>query len=340
MFDMWSSKYVSAKIDKRLQYYLIGCFFGCILLAILPKPFNVNRSATGGRSSSLNIDYPFIYTDGYQRTIELDDPPKRIISLAPGITEIVYDINASEYLVANTLDCKYPKEARNLPKVGSSVRSNYENILQYKPDLILGDLLRPSLEYKQMADLGLTAIAMQQNHLDVILHDILIVGKLLGQLDTAMQLVLKIKTQRDLIIERISLLEKSKPVRVIFLYDLEQLEIVQSDLWIKEFVTLCQAINITDEISEETSPLTLRLREGSNPDVIILALSLENKALFKKEGKIDEISNYSVWKNSNAVRHNQIITIDKDLLSSSGLRMIVAMNAIARAIHPEISLAF
>lgn len=336
---MWSLKSVNAKIDKRLQYYLIGCVFGCLLLAFLPKPFKVKRSTTGEKSGLLHGDYHYTHTDGYKRTINIPSPPQRIVSLAPSITEIIYAINASEYLVANTLDCKYPKGARNLPKIGARAKPDIEGILQYKPDLILGDLFSSPAQYKQMADLGLVAIAMKQTHLDVILHDMLIVGKLLGQPNAAMQLVMKIQNQRDLIIERISELKKREPVRVIFLYDLDQLVIARSNLWVKEFVTLCQAIDIADEVLKQASQISLGLMTETNPEVIILALSLEDMALTKKEGNLDKLADHSIWKNSTAVRDHQIITMDKDLLSSSGSRILVAMDAIARAIHPDISLS-
>ena len=336
---MCSLKSVNAKIDKRLQYYLIGCVFGCLLLAVLPKPFKLKRSTTGEKSSLLHGDYPYSHTDGYKRTINLSGPPQRIVSLAPSITEIIYAINASEYLVANTHDCNYPKGARNLPKIGERLRPDIEGIIQYNPDLILGDLFTSPAQYKQMADLGLVAIAMKQTHLDVILHDILIVGKLLGRPNEAMELVVEIQNQRNLIIERISVLKKREPERVIFLYDLDQLVIAGSNLWVKEFVTLCQAIDIADEVSKPASQLSFGLMTETNPEVIILALSLEDIALIKKEGNIDKLADHSIWKNSTAVRDHQIITMDKDLLSSSGSRILVAMAVIARAIHPDISLS-
>ncbi len=334
---MWSLKCANAKIDKRLQYYLIGCVFGCLLLVILPRPFKVKRSTTGEKSSLLHGDYPYTHTDGHKRKINLPGPPQRVISLAPSITEIIYAINASKYLVANTLDCNYPKGARNLPKIGDRVDPDIESILQYKPDLILGDLFSSPAQYKQMADLGLVAIAMKQTHLDVIMHDMLILGKLLGQPNAAMQLVMKIQNKRDLIIDRISVLKKREPVRVIFLYDLDQLVIARSNLWVKEFVTLCQATDIADEVSNLASPLSHGLMAETNPDVIILALSLEAIALNKREGNIDNLAHHSVWKNSAAVLNHHIIAMDKDLLSSSGSRILIAMDAIARAIHPEIS---
>ena len=77
----------------------------------------------------------------------------------------------------------------------------------------------------------------------------------------------------------------------------------------------------------------------TNPDVIILALSLEAIALNKREGNIDNLAPHSVWNNSVEVRNHHIIAMDKDLLSSSGSRILIAMDAIARAIHPEISLS-
>lgn len=336
---MQSSKCIKAKIDKRLQYYLIGFALGCLVLVVLPRPFKINRSTFGEGASILHGDYPFTYTDAYNRMVKLPRPPQRIVSLAPSITEIIYALNASEYLVANTHDCDFPVEARNLPKIGDHNQPDFEIIHRLNPDLILGDLIISQEDYKQMADLGLVAIAMKQTHLEVIMHDMLILGKIIGKPNAAMQLVTKIQNKRDLIIERISVLKKLDPVRIIFLYDLEELVIARSNAWFREFVNICQATNIADGISLQSRQLSLEFIAEKDPDIIILALSLEESMRFKKDGDYDILTNHSDWEDIAAVRDHKVVMMEKDLLSSSGLRIIDAMDVIARAIHPEISLA-
>ena len=53
------------------------------------------------------------------------NPPGRVVSLAPNITEILYAIGAGHLLVGNTRYCKYPPEARKVPKIGGYYDPSY-----------------------------------------------------------------------------------------------------------------------------------------------------------------------------------------------------------------------
>ena len=63
--------------------------------------------------------------------------PKRIVSLSPSITEILYGLGAWENVVGVTIYSDFPPEATNLPKVGGWVNPNLEAILALKPDLVI-----------------------------------------------------------------------------------------------------------------------------------------------------------------------------------------------------------
>jgi iron complex transport system substrate-binding protein len=63
--------------------------------------------------------------------------PRRIVSLSPNLTEILYDIGAGERLVGVTDFCKFPPEARKKEKVGGWINPNYEKIISLKPDLVV-----------------------------------------------------------------------------------------------------------------------------------------------------------------------------------------------------------
>ena len=72
--------------------------------------------------------------DDLGREIELIKTPKRVISLAPSITEILYFIGEQNKLVARTQACDYPNEVEKLPVV-STYPLDFESIVKFKPDL-------------------------------------------------------------------------------------------------------------------------------------------------------------------------------------------------------------
>ena len=63
--------------------------------------------------------------------------PARIVSLAPSITEILYDLGLGVRIVAVTDFCDYPEEAKSKPKIGGYANPSLEAIIAVKPDLVI-----------------------------------------------------------------------------------------------------------------------------------------------------------------------------------------------------------
>ena len=83
---------------------------------------------------------PKEYTDQLGRKITIKHPPKRIISLVPSITELLYDLGLGEQLVGRTKFCVHPKEAlRVIPKIGGTKNVNFDRVAALKPDLIIAN---------------------------------------------------------------------------------------------------------------------------------------------------------------------------------------------------------
>src|SRR5262249_27093392 len=63
-------------------------------------------------------------------------PPRRIISLVPNVTEVIYALGAGDRVVAVSSYDTYPPEVKALPNVGALLDPNVERILSLKPDLV------------------------------------------------------------------------------------------------------------------------------------------------------------------------------------------------------------
>ena len=64
-------------------------------------------------------------------------PPGRIVSLAPSITEILYDLGLGDQIVAVTTFCDYPPQALKKPKIGGYSNPSIETIIAMKPDMVV-----------------------------------------------------------------------------------------------------------------------------------------------------------------------------------------------------------
>ncbi|MCU0596781.1 MAG: cobalamin-binding protein [Desulfobacterota bacterium] len=82
--------------------------------------------------------HPATFKDALGREIPVPAPPKRLIALAPNLTEILYALGLGDRVVGVTDHCNYPPEASLKPKVGSYVHLNVEQIISLSPDLVIG----------------------------------------------------------------------------------------------------------------------------------------------------------------------------------------------------------
>ena len=80
---------------------------------------------------------PLIVKDDKGRLVEIPQPLKRIISLAPSATETIYALGVQDRLIADTDACDYPPAAQKLPKIGGPFTPNLEVIVAMKPDLVV-----------------------------------------------------------------------------------------------------------------------------------------------------------------------------------------------------------
>src|SRR5579872_7211579 len=78
-----------------------------------------------------------IATDETGRHIAVPLRVRRIVSLAPNLTETVYALGLQDHLVGDTIYCDYPPEARSKPHVGATLNPSLEAILALNPDLVL-----------------------------------------------------------------------------------------------------------------------------------------------------------------------------------------------------------
>lgn len=81
-----------------------------------------------------------LYTDQIGHQFELDSTPKRIISLVPSQTELLYDLGLEKEVVGITKFCIHPKEwFKSKNRIGGTKTVNLKKIADLKPDLIIAN---------------------------------------------------------------------------------------------------------------------------------------------------------------------------------------------------------
>jgi iron complex transport system substrate-binding protein len=119
--------------------------------------------------------------DDAGQTLELAQPPQRIISLTPHLTELLFAVGAGPQLVGVDSASDYPEAARTLPRVGNFSRINFERILALKPDLIIvwvgGNR---AADIHGLKKLGLPVLHTQATRLDDVARLLRLFGQVSG----------------------------------------------------------------------------------------------------------------------------------------------------------------
>ena len=318
----------------RLRYYLIGVGLGCLLLIVLPRP--IRRSGVEKEDGNFHGGYPVRIEDGFGREVEVGFRPRRMISLAPSVTEILFRLRGEGQLVGNTKFCSYPPEARAIEKVGGMQQPSLEKMIQLQPDLVLGTVLSPLSLYERLEAAGIKAIAFRHGDFDGVLDDIRSIGGITGKIGGALRLISSIEEKRREIEERLRSKANELRPRVALLYGLGGLYSAGEGSWAGDLIEQCHADNIAVSAPSTWPQLSLEGILAADPEVLILAVPSKDQGHRRAREELSGLREDEVWRNVSAVRNGRLEVIDSEMLEIPGPRMIDAFETLARVIHPEL----
>lgn len=239
--------------------------------------------------------------------------PQRIISLAPNITEMIFELKLDKYLVGNTIYCNYPEEAKHIEKVGDLLTFNFEKIISLQPDLIFITVEGNTKEsYDKFKELGLKVFVSNPRNYQGIKKIYKDIGKIFS-VNTS-QTIQSWDSTINKIKNESSYLKKS----AMYVVELSPLMIVGPNTFLNEYLTICGLKNIAED-----SPLNYPIYSREevlkrNPDYIIYPT--DGKA------KLDEIKlTYPEWKNLSAIKNGNVIFVNRDLHMRPGPRFVDAV---------------
>src|SRR5438067_4984312 len=108
-----------------------------------------------------------VVTDDAGRRVALAAPARRVVSLLPSFTELLFAIGAGDRLVGRTTWCDYPPEALRVPSVGDGMPPNVEAVAARRPDLVVLYRSGPNVTAaEQLERLGIRTVLFDLNLLE------------------------------------------------------------------------------------------------------------------------------------------------------------------------------
>ncbi|HZU87079.1 MAG TPA: ABC transporter substrate-binding protein, partial [Anaerolineaceae bacterium] len=211
--------------------------------------------------------------DGLDRQVVLSGPAKRIVSLAPSNTEILFAIGAGAQVVGRDELSDYPAAVKDLPSVGGSWSSyNYEMILSLQPDLVLAGEINTAEQVKAIEDLGIKVFYLKNpTTLEGMYDNLQIVGRLSGYYDEAVSLTASLQARVRAVDEKVAPLSYAPTV----FYELDGSEPAKpwttgAGTFIDLLISRAGGINIASALSGAYAQISLEELLVSDPQIILL----------------------------------------------------------------------
>lgn len=274
-----------------------------------------------------------VVTDSEGKEFRLEQPAQRIISLAPSNTEILFALGAGAQVVAREDFSNYPPEAGSLPSVGGSMMNyNLEEITKQQPDLILASPLTPAEALTAMQAITPNIFVVPNpKDLEGLYTNLLNVGTLTGRSSEAEALVSDLRARAKAVADKVATVTE-KPV--VF-YELDATDPAKPwtagpGTFIDLLITLAGGQNLGASLTGEYAQLSQEELLVKNPDIILLG-----DALY---GGItpESVAARPGWDAIAAVKNGRVETFNDDLVSRPGPRMIDGLEALAKALHPDL----
>lgn len=220
--------------------------------------------------SVTSVHAELILQDDLGNAVHLPAPPQRIVSLAPHITELLFEIGLGDRLVATVDYSDYPSAARSLPRIGDAGRIDHERLLAYAPDLVIAwGSGTPLREQQSIRRLGMPLYLSEPRRLADIATQMLRLGELAGDPVPARVAAERYTQSLHALRTRFADLPRRS---VFYQLALQPLLTVNQQHIIHDVLALCGAENPFAALPELTPRLDVEAVAMAQPSVVIHAL--------------------------------------------------------------------
>ncbi|MEW6077135.1 MAG: ABC transporter substrate-binding protein [Thermodesulfobacteriota bacterium] len=254
------------------------------------------------------------------------EPPRRIVSLGPVITEMIYLLGAEDSLIADTVYCNVPEAAREKTKIGNIIQVDVEKIISLAPDIVLANPLDSAKQLDTLRKMGIRVVQFDNPAtFDKICAMMDELGRLLGREDQARAVIAEAKAAVDTVVSRT---RRLPPRKVFIQIGMNPLHTSPEGTFIHEYITFSGGINVAAH--EKSGNYSREKVLETNPDVILISGMGTDTA-----GAEQEKRTWLNYSSLNAARTGEVHVIDSEILCSpTPVSFADALAYVAALIHP------
>lgn len=250
--------------------------------------------------------------DDAGRRVTLARPAQRVISMAPHVTELLFAAGGGARIVGAMNHSDYPAAARGIPPIGSNSQLDIERVIALKPDLLVvwqsGNTAR---QIAQLQGLGIPVFYSEPRKLDEVATSLLRLGQLLGTEPVAREAAGAYSAKLAALRTRYA---QRSPVTVFYQAWDSPLYTLNGDQIASDAIRACGGRNIFAGLKTVAPQVGVEAVVQQDPEAIV------GGKLYTPQDR--GLSIWQPYKGMTAVRRNNLFTLDEELLTRPGPRVV------------------
>lgn len=252
--------------------------------------------------------------DDSGRTVLLDAPAQRIISLAPHVTELLFAVGAGDQVVAVSAYSTYPQQAQSLPVISAGTGLDLERIVALQPDLVIAwKSGNPAAQVRRLEKLGLKVFYSEPREIDAIADTLQRFGILTGQVVQADKAAARFREQ---VVALRSRYQNKNPVSVFYQVWQQPLMTVNGRHMISHWISLCGGENIFSNLASLVPVIDMESVLVANPLIIV------SGGYTRQDNSWREL--WERWPMLAAVRQGNLFSVPADIMDRQTPRAVIA----------------
>jgi iron complex transport system substrate-binding protein len=294
------------------------------------REFSDDPTPIQGVSTTEAFPVRFIRSD--TKELVVNEPVKRIVSLSPGATEILYAIGAQDTIAAVDNNANFPPEVASLSGRVDAYEPNVESIAGFEPDLVIvANNIDGIVEALDRLNIPVLYIDLDTDvkSIDDVFGQIGLLGRITGHEDASDQLLANLAARVNEVKNKMQSIASQDAPRVYHELDAELYSAAEGT-FIGSLYGILKAHNIAGDGGGIAYPqLTQEAIIQANPDVIVLADEAFGVS-------VDSVKTRPGWNAISAVEDDRVYAINPDIISRPGPRIVDALEELAHDLYPKV----
>jgi len=280
--------------------------------------FGTSLAAVWVACGTRAVPPPDRLVDDLGHAVALAGPARRIVSLSPSTTELLFAIGAGGSVVGRTRWCDFPPEAATVPSVGDGLNPNLELVLSRSPEVVIL-YASPSNQaaITRLDGLGVASASVRLDRLDDLPRVARLLGRLTGTSARADSLAARFAAELDS-----ARAARTPPAHrvVVVAWDNPPV-VIGAGSYLTELLELAGARNVFDDVVQPSVQTGIEVIAARDPDMLLVL----------GEG-VPDFARRPEWQNVGAVRRRSLVTVQGSEFERPTFRSFEAVRTLRAAL--------